>query len=159
MRVKCDGCRHEHLAAFSCKCRGFRPSCGARRMVETSAQLIDHVLPAVPVRQWVLSFPWPLRWLFANRPEALTRVLAIVTRAIETSLIKRAEQSRQAGVRGGMVTLIQRFGSSLNLNVHLHLLVETACSRRRRVDNTFTPSRRRTRRRCRYCWRASWRAP
>ena len=23
LRVKCDGCRHEHLVAFSCKRRGF----------------------------------------------------------------------------------------------------------------------------------------
>ncbi len=42
LRVKCNGCRHEHLVAFSCKCRGFCPSCGARRMIETSAHLIDH---------------------------------------------------------------------------------------------------------------------
>ena len=94
VRVKCDGCRHEHLPlrarAFSCKCRGFCPSCGARRMVETSAHLIDHVLPAVPVRQWVLSFPWPIRLLLSTRPEAVTRVLAIVVRDIETSLIGRA---------------------------------------------------------------------
>ena len=34
VRVKCTGCRHEHLVAFSCKCRGFCPSCGARRMVD-----------------------------------------------------------------------------------------------------------------------------
>ena len=39
IRVKCDGCRHEHLVAFSCKRRGFCPSCGARRMIETSAHL------------------------------------------------------------------------------------------------------------------------
>ena len=51
LRVKCDGCRHEHLVAFSCKCRGFCPSCGARRMIETSAHLIDHVIP--PVRPTV----------------------------------------------------------------------------------------------------------
>jgi hypothetical protein len=24
---------------------------------------VDHVIPDVPVRQWVLSFPWPLRLL------------------------------------------------------------------------------------------------
>lgn len=60
IRVKCDGCRHGHLVAFSCKRRGFCPSCGARRMIETSAHLVDHVIPNVPVRQWVLSFPWPL---------------------------------------------------------------------------------------------------
>jgi len=73
IRVKCDGCRHEHLVAFSCKRRGFCPSRGARRMVETSAHLVDHVIPDVPVRQWVLSFPWPLRLLFASRPDALSR--------------------------------------------------------------------------------------
>ena len=28
LRVKCDACSHEHLVAFSCKRRGFCPSCG-----------------------------------------------------------------------------------------------------------------------------------
>ena len=42
-------------------------------MVESAAGLVDHVLPHVPIRQWVLSFPWPLRLLFAARPELLTR--------------------------------------------------------------------------------------
>lgn len=27
LRAKCDECRHEKLIAFSCKCRGFCPSC------------------------------------------------------------------------------------------------------------------------------------
>ncbi len=35
LRVKCDACRHEKLVAFSCKRRGFCPSCGARRMAES----------------------------------------------------------------------------------------------------------------------------
>jgi hypothetical protein len=119
----CDGWRHEHLVAFSCKRRGFCLSCGARRMIETSAHLIDHVLPAVPIRQWVLGFPWPLRLLLSTRPEAGTGMLAIVTRAIETALIRRAVLTRKSGACGGIVTLIQRFGSSLNLNVHIHMLV------------------------------------
>lgn len=123
VRVKCNGCRHEHLVAFSCKRRGFCPSCGARRMVETSAHLVDHVFPSVPVRQWVLSFPFPLRFLFAARSEALSRCLAVVVRAIETDLIRRAGLTRASGARTGVVTLIQRFGSALNLNVHLHMLV------------------------------------
>ena len=37
---------------------GFCPSCGARRMVESSALLLDEVFPDQPVRQWVLSFPY-----------------------------------------------------------------------------------------------------
>ena len=123
IRVKCTGCRHEHLVAFSCKRRGFCPSCGARRMIETSAHLVDHVLPEVPVRQWVLSFPWPLRMLFASRPQALSRCLDVIIRAIETGLIHRAGLTRASRARTGVVTLIQRFGSALNLNVHLHMLV------------------------------------
>ena len=72
LRVRCDGCRNEHLVAFSCKRRGFCPSCGARRMVESAAHLVDHVFPEAPLRQWVLTFPYPLRFLFANDPQALT---------------------------------------------------------------------------------------
>ena len=37
LRVQCDNCHAEHLVAFSCKCRGFCPSCGARRMAESAA--------------------------------------------------------------------------------------------------------------------------
>ena len=111
LRVKCDACRHEKLVAFSCKRRGFCPSCGARRMVETAAHLVEHVLPEQPIRQWVLSFPYPLRFLFATRPAVLSQVLGIVYRAISTFLIRRAGLHVGAGARTGAVTLIQRFGS------------------------------------------------
>ena len=50
------------------------------------AHLVDHVLPEQPIRQWVLSFPYPLRFLFATRPAVLSQVLAIVYRAISTFL-------------------------------------------------------------------------
>ena len=106
LRVKCSQCHHEHLVAFSCKCRGFCPSCSARRMVETAAHLVDHVFPRVPVRQWVLSFPWPLRLLFAAHPEVLTRVLNVVARAVSSAVLKRAGLSRSAGAETGIVTFI-----------------------------------------------------
>jgi ribosomal protein S27E len=62
LRVKCESCQAEKLVAFSCKRRGFCPSCGARRMAETVALLVDDVLPRQPVRQWVLSLPFALRY-------------------------------------------------------------------------------------------------
>ncbi len=55
LRLRCGDCGHDKLLAFSCKRRGFCPSCGARRMSRTLAHLVDHVIPHVPVRQWVLS--------------------------------------------------------------------------------------------------------
>ena len=34
-------------------------------MAETAAHLVDHVIPVVPVRQWVLSIPFALRYRLA----------------------------------------------------------------------------------------------
>ena len=52
----------------------------------------------------------------------VTRVLGIVYRAISGHLIRKARLTRATAATGA-VTLIQRFGSGANLNVHLHLLV------------------------------------
>ncbi len=57
LRVRCTQCHAERLVAFSCKRRGFCPSCGARRMVETAALLVAEVLPRQPLRHRVLSVP------------------------------------------------------------------------------------------------------
>ena len=40
---------------------GFCPSCCSQRMANAAARLVDDVLPRVPVRQWVLSFPYEMR--------------------------------------------------------------------------------------------------
>ena len=121
LRVRCEHCRAEKLVAFSCKKRGFCPSCGARRMAETAALLADEVLPERPLRQWVLSLPYALRFLLATDPDALTLVLGVVYRAISGYLLKTAGQTR-TNADTGAVTLIQRFGSALNLNVHFHMI-------------------------------------
>ena len=61
LRVQCTECKDERLVAFSCKGRGFCPSCGGRRMCELAAFLVDEVSPHVPIRQVVLSFPFPIQ--------------------------------------------------------------------------------------------------
>ena len=112
LRLRCNGCAEEKLVAFSCKRRGICPSCGTRRMNEAAAHLVDHVIPKVPVRQWVLSFPIPLRSLIAVHPECLLPVLQIIHRAIATFLYKQTSQQRDQAV---------------NLHIHLHALVLEAC--------------------------------
>ena len=121
LRLRCERCHDEKRVAFSCKRRSFCPSCGARRMVESAALLVDGVLPRQPMRQWVLSFPYPLRFLFAARPDVMGRALGTVYRAIATHLINKAGLTR-AKAETGAVTLIQRFGSALNLDIHFHML-------------------------------------
>ncbi|MCP5060533.1 MAG: hypothetical protein GY937_27875 [bacterium] len=39
------------MVAFSCKRRGFCPSCRGHRMSGNAAHLVDGVLPEVPIRQ------------------------------------------------------------------------------------------------------------
>ena len=55
LRVRCETCHDERLVAYSCKRRGFCASCGARRMADSAALLVDDILPHQPMRQWVLS--------------------------------------------------------------------------------------------------------
>ena len=90
-------------------------------MADSAALLVDDVLPSQPMRQWVLSVPFPLRFLFASNPKAMTGVLGIIYRAISTHLTHKAGLKKPMA-QTGAVTLIQRFGSALNLNIHFHML-------------------------------------
>ena len=74
-------------------------------MVDTAALLVDDVLPPVPIRQWVLSVPLPLRFMFARDPAVMSAVLGIVIRTIETHLVARAGYTRTRA-QTGAVTLI-----------------------------------------------------
>ena len=122
LRLQCQSCKQERLLAFSCKRRGFCPSCGAKRMAEMASHLVDEVLPYKPLRQWVLSFPFPLRLLFAKAPQLTSLVLNLVLRAIFSFLIKKAGFKKKSGAKTGSVTFLQQFGGSLNLNIHFHIL-------------------------------------
>jgi len=49
-RFHCDACGLDRLVPFSCKGRGFCPSCGGRRMAEPAAHLVDRVFSDVAIR-------------------------------------------------------------------------------------------------------------
>jgi hypothetical protein len=101
-------------------------------MTQTAAHRVDHVIPHVPVRQWVLSLPIPLRLLLAVQPKLVTQVPQVVHRVITCHVLGQAGRSVQGAdeAESGVVTLIQGFGSSANLNIHLHCLVLDGVYRR-----------------------------
>jgi hypothetical protein len=112
-RARCGQCGHDFLVAFSCKGRGVCPSCDTRRMVETAAHRTDHVLPNLPVRQWVLSVPKRLRY-FLERDAALQgAALHLFLRVVEQSLRTHSQGSGPADCLGAGA-FIHRFGSTLN---------------------------------------------
>jgi hypothetical protein len=92
LRLHCDACGCDRLVAFSCKRRGFCPSCGGRRMAESAAHLVDRVLPEVPIRQWVLTLPYPLRYRCAYDARFTSEVLRAFVRALFAELRRRARQ-------------------------------------------------------------------
>src|SRR5438093_8971442 len=124
LRLGCDTCKHEVLVPFSCKRRGFCPSCAGRRMAQMAAHLVECVIPWVPTRQWVVSVPIPLRYWTASSQDLTTKIHTIIRTTIGQYYVNQAVTRGvpRGKVHPGSVTFIQRFGSALNLNVHYHLL-------------------------------------
>jgi hypothetical protein len=128
-RARCAECGHDFLVAYSCKGRGVCPSCTTRRMAQTAAHLADHVIPPLPVRQWVLSLPKRLRY-HLDDAEVQNAVLRSFLRGIEQSLRQgQAGEGESGEGRIGAVVFIHRFGGLLNAHLHFHALV---------IDGLFT---------------------
>jgi len=136
-RAVCMSCRTGFVVAFSCNGRGVCPSCNGRHMAQTAARLADHVIPPVPVRQWVISLPKRLRGMLGDRPRAVAALTRIFLYEIERLLCAAAGIMRDATTpstsrpRLGAVSFLHRFGSALNHHVHLHV-----CA----TDGVFVPA-------------------
>jgi hypothetical protein len=91
-------------------------------MVETAAHLAEHVIPRLPVRQWVLSVPKRLRYHLAHDPAILNTALHLFLCAIERTLRLRSPDA-SAQSRLGAVIFIHRFGALLNPHLHFHCVV------------------------------------
>ena len=102
LRVRCEDRHHEHLIVFNCKRRGFcssgsaRRTAKTRRMAESAALLVDDVLPHEQIKQWVLSFPFQLRFLFASYPQIMGKAMGIVYRTLATHITKKAGYNKKS---------------------------------------------------------------
>ena len=91
-------------------------------MAQTAAHLVDRVLPDVPWRQWVLTLPYPLRYRVAYDPRLQTLILRTYMQTLEGWQRRRGREFGLTNPRWGGVTVIQRFGSALQLTPHFHTL-------------------------------------
>ena len=78
-------------------------------MTERAAHLVDHVLPDVPVRQWVLTLPHHIRYLIAWRHDLCKAVVRVLLREVHRHLRTRAHERGLTDARGGAVAIVQRF--------------------------------------------------
>lgn len=120
--VVCDNqsCRQSRLVAFSCGGRGFCPSCLGRRMCQTTANLLDHVLPKAPLRQWVVTLPFELRRRVAYDGKVFSEVSRLFTDSVLAWYRRRLADEGAPNGRGGAVVVMQRASSDLRTNPHLH---------------------------------------
>ncbi len=81
-------------------------------MNESAIKLTEELIPQVPVRQWVLSFPFFIRYLMAYDPKVVTAILRIHTRTISNWYkSKHKRKYEKKSLHAGSVTAIQRFDS------------------------------------------------
>ena len=80
-----------------------------KRMTESTARLVDAVLPRAPVRQWVLSLPYWLQYLLAWDHALARAVLGVHVRVLLGFQRHRARRHGIRDGRAGSVTVIQRF--------------------------------------------------
>jgi hypothetical protein len=122
--LACEGCKERQLVAYCCKGRGFCPRCLGRRMAQSSLNLLEHVLPAVPLRQWVLTLPHELRRRLAYDGELLAGVGRVFVDSVLGFYRRRTQPDDRTGRRvrrsSGAVTVVQRTSSDLKLNPHFH---------------------------------------
>ena len=122
--AKCRACGRTVLVALSCKRRGpCCTSCGARRMCNEAAHVVDHVIPRIPVRQFVLSVPFELLLLLASRANAFGAVTSIFMQEVFRWQRERAREAGLHNPRSGAVAMQHRGGSSLNIHPHIHAVV------------------------------------
>jgi hypothetical protein len=97
------------------------PSCDVQRMAESAALLVKEVCPEQLVRKRVLSLPYSLRFLFVSHSAIMVHMLFIIYHCNVTHLKKKTGFSRKTAQKDTL-TLAQRFGSALNLNIHFPML-------------------------------------
>jgi len=118
-RIRCPDCGEERLLMFSCKTRGFCPSCHAKRREEWGEWMREELLLDVPHRQVVFTIPKMLRLFFRFKRKLLHSLCLSAVR----SLVKFLHTATGFELMPGVVAVIQTFGDRINFHPHIHVLM------------------------------------
>lgn len=117
-RFLCRRCGHDVFVAYSCKRRLACPSCDSKRALIESSRALVELLPRVPYRQWVLVIPKRLRYFVHRNPALSGELSRILADVLARFYGDRTGANAQASP--AQVHMVQRFGSKVNLHVHVH---------------------------------------
>ncbi len=140
VRAVCDRCKQSIVVAFSCKQRGICNSCDGKRMTEVAAHWLDEVIAPVPIRQWVITFPFEVRYLLAWNAPLRSAVLGAFMRALQAHYKRQAIADCGRDPRYGAISVAQRFDGAVRLNVHYHILAADGAWVRTGTGLAFLPA-------------------
>jgi len=121
VHLLCPSCHERGRIEFQCDggcplCNGVSARAGPR---------LDRLIPRVPVRHWVLSLPQRVREILADDPDLARKVGRVFVATIFRFVREMARL--KLGIAGptqcGCVSVTQRCGAALNLDIHFHALV------------------------------------
>jgi ribosomal protein S27E len=118
-RIRCPDCGEERLLMFSCKTRGFCPSCHAKRREEWGEWMREELLLDVPHRQVVFTVPKMLRLFFRFKRKLLNDLCLSAVQA----LVKFLYTATGSELMPGVMAVIQTFGDRINFHPHIHVLI------------------------------------
>jgi hypothetical protein len=124
-RFRCKDCSDSRFVPYSCKRRMACPSCDAKRAVVESGHALDELLPDVPYRQWVFVLPKRLRYFVHRDARLAGEIDSILARTLTSFYRKRSKAPK--GAAPAQFHALQRFGSSVNLHVHVHAALSDGC--------------------------------
>jgi Zn-finger nucleic acid-binding protein len=124
-RFRCKDCSDSRFVPYSCKRRMACPSCDAKRAVVESGHALDDLLPDVPYRQWVFVLPKRLRYFVHRDARLAGEIDSILARTLTAFYLKRSKAPE--GSAPAQFHALQRFGSSVNLHVHVHAALSDGC--------------------------------
>ena len=118
-RIRCPDCGTDLLLTFSCRTRGFCPSCHAKRLEEWGEWMRDDLVLDVPHRQVVFVIPKMLRIFFKFR----RKLLGELCHAAVQALLHYFYALTGTKLIPGVMAVIQTFGERINFHPHVHALV------------------------------------
>jgi hypothetical protein len=118
-RIRCPDCHEEQFVAFSCKQRGFCPSCHQKRTLNLANHLQENVYKDVPHRQFVFTIPKRFRLYFRYNRDLLSDLSRCAWQTVQDVYGFVLDES----YRPGGVATIQTFGSLMLWNPHIHMIL------------------------------------
>jgi hypothetical protein len=120
-RIRCSNpeCRLEYFRPFSC--RGFHlcPSCSQKRSLLFAEYLDEHLLLALPHRQFVFTLPKALR-VFLRYDQ---RLFGQISRLIFSLIAEFYSAAAAKPISSAAILAYQPFGDALRVNPHFHALI------------------------------------